>query len=191
GIVSVRLRYEGPLLPHAAEELLDHLEKDIRARAGNHIFASSDETLAGAIVAELRSRGKTVSSVESCTGGLLGGALTEVSGSSAVFTQGWVTYTNVSKHREVDVPAALLNLGPQDGEAPRGPGAVSAEVAGAMAVGGLTKSGSTYCLSVTGIAGPTGGTPEKAVGTVYIGLAKRVAGGQVITDIRLFQMAGD
>jgi nicotinamide-nucleotide amidase len=103
----------------------------------------------------------TVATVESCTGGLLAHRFTDVPGSSLYFLQGWVTYSNESKTAEVGVDPQLLARH----------GAVSAEVAEAMAVGARRNAGSTYALATTGIAGPGGGTAEKPVGLVYIALA--------------------
>jgi nicotinamide-nucleotide amidase len=109
----------------------------------------------------LRHRGETVAVAESCTGGMLGTALTSVSGSSDVFQGGIITYTNQAKHELLGVSQADLDQH----------GAVSEPVARAMAEGARQKLHSTWALSTTGIAGPGGGTPEKPVGTVFVGLA--------------------
>jgi nicotinamide-nucleotide amidase len=109
----------------------------------------------------LRHRGETVAVAESCTGGMLGTALTSVSGSSDVFQGGIITYTNQAKHELLGVSQADLDQH----------GAVSEPVARAMAEGARQKLHSTWALSTTGIAGPGGGTPEKTVGTVFVGLA--------------------
>jgi nicotinamide-nucleotide amidase len=109
----------------------------------------------------LKEKRKTLTTVESCTGGLLAKTLTDIPGCSAYFWQGWVTYTNQAKMKEVLVPADLLEKH----------GAVSEPVARAMASRGREIAKSHYALSVTGIAGPTGGTKEKPVGLVFIGLA--------------------
>jgi nicotinamide-nucleotide amidase len=119
--------------------------------------------LAIELVELLKTQGKTVTTVESCTGGLIAGAITSVSGSSAVFEYGWVTYSNEAKTALVGVPAGLFAEY----------GAVSEEVARAMADGALARSGADIALSVTGIAGPTGATPGKPVGMVCFGLAKK------------------
>ncbi|WP_296714393.1 CinA family protein [Rhodoblastus sp.] len=99
---------------------------------------------------------------ESCTGGLIAGALTEIAGSSDVFERGFVTYSNEAKQDLLDVPAGLIAAH----------GAVSAEVAEAMALGALAHSRAQLALSVTGIAGPGGGSAEKPVGLVHFGLAQ-------------------
>ncbi len=119
--------------------------------------------LAVELVERLKAQGRLVATVESCTGGLVAGAVTSVSGSSAVFEYGFITYSNEAKTALVGVPAELF---PQYG-------AVSEPVARAMAEGALTRSGADIALSVTGIAGPTGGTADKPVGMVCFGLAKK------------------
>jgi nicotinamide-nucleotide amidase len=111
----------------------------------------------------LKAQKKTVTTVESCTGGLIAGAITAISGSSEVFETGFVTYSNAAKTALVGVPATLFPLH----------GAVSEEVAFAMAEGALKTAGADIALSVTGIAGPTGGSIEKPVGMVCFGLSQR------------------
>lgn len=106
---------------------------------------------------------KILSTAESCTGGLISAALTDVSGSSAVFTHGLVTYANEAKEQLLGVPHEILMTH----------GAVSAPVAAAMAFGARQLSHADVAISVTGIAGPGGGTPEKPVGLVYIGVSTR------------------
>ena len=103
-----------------------------------------------------------IATAESCTGGLIAGALTDIAGSSHVFERGFVTYSNEAKHDLLDVPDQLL----------ADHGAVSAEVAEAMAVGALAHSRAQLALSVTGIAGPDGGSADKPVGLVHFGLAQ-------------------
>ncbi len=106
--------------------------------------------------------GLTVATAESCTGGLLAAALTSISGSSAVVERGFVTYTNVAKTQSLGVSHSMLNSH----------GAVSAEVAGAMADGALAQSNADVAISITGIAGPGGATDGKPIGLVYFGLAR-------------------
>jgi len=114
---------------------------------------------------------------------MLGSMFTEVPGSSSVFVGGWITYANEMKTGAVGVPAELIETR----------GAVSREVAEAMAVGGLNRSGADYCLSITGIAGPDGAVPAtdarpaKPVGLVYIARASLAAP----SEVRRFQMVGD
>ena len=110
------------------------------------------------LIAELKARGVRVALAESCTGGLVAAALTAVPGSSDVFDRGFVTYSNESKHELLGVPKALLKRH----------GAVSEQVAKAMAKGALARSNANIAIAVTGIAGPGGGTPDKPVGLVYL-----------------------
>jgi nicotinamide-nucleotide amidase len=105
-----------------------------------------------------RTRKLKLATAESCTGGLIAAALTEISGSSDVLERGWVTYSNAAKEQDLGVPTETL----------RRFGAVSAEVARAMAEGAIKKSGVDLALAVTGIAGPTGGTVDKPIGLVHI-----------------------
>ena len=109
----------------------------------------------------LTRRQQKLATAESCTGGLIAGALTALPGSSTWFERGWVTYSNAAKTEELGVDAALIAQH----------GAVSAAVAMAMAAGARRTARTDYALSVTGIAGPDGGTPEKPVGTVCFGWA--------------------
>lgn len=115
------------------------------------------------LLAACRAAGKKVVTAESCTGGMVVGTLTEISGSSDVVERGFVTYTNVAKNEMIGVPVALI----QDH------GAVSEEVARAMAEGAMAHSRADIAVSVTGVAGPEGGTAEKPVGLVCFGIARR------------------
>jgi nicotinamide-nucleotide amidase len=147
--------------PAAAEALLAPLEAKLRERLDPHVFGVDDETLEGAVGALLRSSGRTLAVAESCTGGLLGGRLTEVAGASDYFLFGAVTYANAAKVAVLGVPESdILSHG-----------AVSAEVARAMAAGARRVGGADIGLGVTGIAGPGGGSAGKPVGTVWLGLA--------------------
>ncbi|WP_269582054.1 CinA family protein [Roseibium sp. Sym1] len=119
--------------------------------------------LAAQVLDALKSENMMVATAESCTGGLICGALTEIAGSSAAVDRGFVTYSNEAKTELLGVPAALIKK----------VGAVSKEVAVAMAEGALDRSDADIAVSVTGIAGPGGGTPEKPVGTVHIALARK------------------
>ncbi|MGV3490321.1 MAG: CinA family protein [Devosia sp.] len=118
-------------------------------------------SLAHETIAALRAKGITVATAESCTGGLIAGALTSVPGSSEVVYGGFVTYANEAKIAMVGVPYGLLKQY----------GAVSRHVAEAMAEGALATAGTHLAIAVTGIAGPDGGTAEKPVGLVYFGFA--------------------
>lgn len=107
--------------------------------------------------------GLMIATAESCTGGLIAGALTEIAGSSAVVDRGFVTYSNAAKQAMLGVPAAMISQH----------GAVSAEVAKAMAEGAIAASQADLAVAVTGVAGPGGGSPEKPVGLVHFGCARR------------------
>ena len=124
-------------------------------------FSTADENMEDVVVRLLSEKGKTLALAESCTGGRIADRVTNVSGSSAVFTHGFTTYSNEAKIQMLDVPAELIEAH----------GAVSEQVASAMAEGALKKSEADIAVSVTGIAGPTGGTEEKPVGTVWIAVA--------------------
>ena len=125
-----------------------------------------------------RRRGWRLATAESCTGGLIAAGLSEIPGASDVLDCGFVTYSNAAKHDLLDVPNDLI----------ASVGAVSAEVAEAMAMGALARSNADIAVSTTGIAGPGGGTPEKPVGLVYLGTARR-GGGPARHERHLF--AGD
>jgi nicotinamide-nucleotide amidase len=188
GVVSCRIRYEGPLDETQAATLVEQTEATIRRLLAPHAFASGDVTLAEAIVKLLTQRKRTLGVVESCTGGLLASMVTEVPGSSSVFHGGLITYSNEHKVALAGVDPSLL--------AETGPGAVSKDVARAMAVGGLSRLACDECLAITGIAGPTGATeatanrPAKPVGLVYIALARKM-GTQPRVEVRKFHMRGD
>ena len=116
---------------------------------------------AAALVALYKAKGLRAATAESCTGGLVAGAITDIPGSSAMFTHGFVAYANAAKTQMLGVPEMLLAAH----------GAVSAEIAAAMATGARARSGADFAVSTTGIAGPDGGSAEKPVGTVWFGLA--------------------
>lgn len=142
------------------------------------VFPNALTERAAAVIETLRTRGLTVATAESCTGGLVMGLLTEIPGSSDVVDRGLVTYSNAAKTSLLGVPAALI--------AARG--AVSAEVAAAMADGLLLMAPVDIAVSVTGIAGPGGGSAEKPVGLVY--LAARRRGGARRDRRSLFENSG-
>ena len=152
GELTVVLSYE---LAEAAQTQADALV--LALEAGAPVFSTDGRTVDELVADELRAARATVSVAESCTGGLLGGRLTERPCSSDYVLGGVISYANEVKERVLGVPAALL----------RQSGAVSPEVARAMADGVRGLTGSAYALSVTGIAGPDGGTSEKPVGLVY------------------------
>jgi nicotinamide-nucleotide amidase len=160
-IISVRIVARGSS-PEDAARLLEADRIEIQRRLGSLVFAEGEDTLESVVGRLLIEKQKTVATAESCTGGLLAKYLTDVSGSSAYFVRGYVTYSNEAKIELLGVSRDLLARH----------GAVSEPVAAAMAEGCRTASQTDSALSITGIAGPTGGQPpEKPVGLVYIGLA--------------------
>lgn len=130
---------------------------------GEFLVSDDGRSLEATVVHALQKAGKKVSTAESCTGGLLANRITDVAGSSEVFTHGFVTYSNLAKSQLIGVSEETL----------RAHGAVSEEVAREMAAGALRESGADIAVSVTGIAGPGGGSEGKPVGTVCIGLATK------------------
>ncbi|MGV0102096.1 competence/damage-inducible protein A [Nostoc sp. DSM 114160] len=159
---EVRLRVSAKANSEAAAEaLIVPIEKQLKEIAGLDFYGVNNDTLASVVGQLLRTSKETLSVAESCTGGGLGQMLTEISGSSDYFWGGVISYDNSVKVR-------LLGVNQEDLEKF---GAVSATVAEQMAVGVKTRLATTWGLSITGIAGPTGGTDTKPVGLVYIGLA--------------------
>src|SRR5215208_14841 len=144
-----------------AEKRIAPVEREILSRLGDYYFGEDDETLESAVGRLLKERGETLALAESCTGGLLAKRLTDMPGSSAYLMEGFVTYSNESKERLLGVPHELLVEH----------GAVSEPVAHAMSEGVREKAGTDYGLSVTGVAGPDGGTEEKPVGLVFVGIS--------------------
>lgn len=185
GVVSCRIRAEGETDSGAAaalERAVAQTGARVRALAAPYVFGEDDETLPGAVVGLLRARGERVAVAESCTGGLLGEMLTRVPGSSAAVVGGWMTYSNERKSADLGVSAELLAR----------VGAVSREVAEAMATGARARAGVEHALAITGIAGPEGGSEAKPVGTVWIARASgpgRV-GGAAEVETRRFAFTG-
>lgn len=155
-----------------AERLLDKAEERVREGGAGYLFGAGEEGLADHIGDVLRRRSETLAVAESCTGGLLGSMITDVPGASEWFVGGWITYTDRTKQQELGVSEAVL----------ADQGAVSEPTARAMAEGARERAGSDWALSITGIAGPEGGTPEKPVGMVCIGCS-----GPPGTRVRTFQ----
>ena len=144
-----------------AEQILQELSDKIAEKLGIAVFTTDGEQMEEVVGRLLSANGKTVSLAESCTGGLIGERLTDVSGSSKYFIEGVIAYANEAKIRTLNVPQDLIEAR----------GAVSAEVAEAMAKGMRERAETDYAVSVTGIAGPTGGSEDKPVGLVFIGFA--------------------
>jgi nicotinamide-nucleotide amidase len=143
---------------------LDRGQQIISEKLGPHIVSLDQRALEKVVVDQLTTRGETLAIAESCTGGCLANRITNVPGASAVFVQGFVTYANQAKTAALGVDPELI----------RERGAVSHEVARAMADGARRTAGADHALATTGIAGPGGGTEEKPVGTVYIALATKL-----------------
>ena len=144
-----------------AEALLAELGARIESLLGDRIYSKTGEPLEAVVGRQLRAAGATLSVAESCTGGLLAERITSVAGCSDFFNGGFISYTNRMKIAMLGVDAQVIEEH----------GAVSEPVAEAMASGARLRTGSTYALSITGVAGPAGGTETKPVGTVVIGLA--------------------
>jgi nicotinamide-nucleotide amidase len=155
--VHVKWTVPGPDAERRAEAIAER----VRAIFGDAVFGEGKAELADLVVGRLAARGERVALAESCTGGLLAELLTRVPGASAVFDLGLVAYANAMKERFAGVPAALLAAH----------GAVSALVARALAEGARAAAGAAWGVGITGIAGPTGGTEEKPVGTAHVALA--------------------
>ncbi len=150
-VASARNEQEAKRIAHKDEEAL----RDV---LGELVFGTEDQTLAQVVGEELARQGKTLALAESCTGGLLAKLVTDIPGASRYFNHGWITYSDQAKTGELDVPAKLIEQY----------GAVSEQVAEAMARGARKKSGADFAIGITGIAGPTGATEQKPVGLVYI-----------------------
>jgi nicotinamide-nucleotide amidase len=127
------------------------------------VFDPDILALAEAVLAACRARQWRVATAESCTGGLVAAALTAIAGASDVFERGFVTYSNKAKIELLGVPTETIAAH----------GAISAETALAMARGAVVRAGGDLAVSITGIAGPGGGTPQKPVGLVYLGVARK------------------
>jgi nicotinamide-nucleotide amidase len=144
-----------------AGQMADKAEKILRDKLGDIVFGTGEQKLAEVVGEELARQGKTVATAESCTGGLLAKLLTDIPGASRYFTQGWITYSNDAKTSELGVPSDMLEKY----------GAVSEQVAEAMAKGARQRAKTDFAIGITGIAGPTGQTQDKPAGLVYISIA--------------------
>jgi nicotinamide-nucleotide amidase len=155
--IHVKWMVSGP----GAEERADRVLAEVRRLFGDAIFGEGKVELAQLVVEALAARRETLAVAESCTGGLLAELVTGVPGASAVFTAGVVAYANASKEALLEAPPELLARH----------GAVSEPVARAMAEGARRRGAATWGVGLTGLAGPSGGTPEKPVGLVYLAIA--------------------
>jgi nicotinamide-nucleotide amidase len=159
-----------------AEALLSEVVEQVAPLLGDRLYTRRGESMEKVVGDLLRESAATIAVAESCTGGALGERITSIEGSSDYFAGGFLTYTNRMKTELLGVPAELVQQN----------GAVSEAVAIAMARGARERTGATYALSVTGVAGPAGGTAETPVGTVYVGLASEHR-----ESARRFQFLGD
>jgi nicotinamide-nucleotide amidase len=171
GEVDVRFVARGP----QAATLVAEAEAITRARGGEHIFGEQDDTLESVLVGALTARGQKLALAESCTGGHIANRITNIPGASAILLAGFVTYANEAKMAALGVRAETLQAH----------GAVSEPTAREMAEGARRVTGADYALSVTGIAGPGGGTDEKPVGTVFMALAS-AKGTTVVRQLNRF-----
>lgn len=147
--------------PEEADAINDELANRIAEKLGIAVFSTEGEPMEEVVGKLLKKNSSTLAIAESCTGGLVGERITEIPGSSDYFLEGFITYSNESKSRQIGVPSELIERH----------GAVSAEVAEAMAKGAREAAGTDYAVSTTGVAGPGGGTAEKPVGTVFVGIS--------------------
>jgi nicotinamide-nucleotide amidase len=141
-----------------ARRMVEKDEKYLRNKLGELVYGIDEQTLAEVVGKELVRRKKTIALAESCTGGTVAKMLTDLPGASEYFKYGWITYSNSAKTSELNVNPDLIEKY----------GAVSEQVAEAMAKGAREKAGADFAIGITGIAGPTGGTEQKPVGLVYI-----------------------
>jgi nicotinamide-nucleotide amidase len=162
--------------PAKANQVLDEMVKRMALALGEHLYSTEGETMEEVVARVLTENRATIAVAESCTGGMLAERLTNIPGSSSYFLGGVVSYSNELKSALVGVPAELIEA----------KGAVSSEVALALADGIRKNTGATIGVGVTGIAGPGGGTPEKPVGLVHIGIADERGPRE-----RRFQFPGD
>ncbi|HEY0010013.1 MAG TPA: competence/damage-inducible protein A [Tepidisphaeraceae bacterium] len=160
GLVSCRVNARFPSLAEA-EAAMKETVAACYAALGDSIFGEDGRSIPQVVAALLMEKKATVSTAESCTGGLIAKMLTDLPGSSAYFHRGWITYSNAAKADELGVKEETL----------KAHGAVSEATVLEMAAGARTRAGSDYALSISGIAGPDGGTADKPVGTVWIALA--------------------
>jgi nicotinamide-nucleotide amidase len=147
----------------AASDAQQRCKEQLESLFGDHIIGAGNTTLAQAVLQLLRERGASLTTAESCTGGLIASMLTRIPGSSDCFHAGFVTYSNAIKQSVLGVLEETLAAY----------GAVSEEVVREMAQGAMQRSGADYAIAVSGVAGPDGGTPEKPVGTVWLAWGDR------------------
>lgn len=182
GVVTVHL---GLGRHHAAvtESQIDQTTAQVERCLGPIVYGHGAETIQESLVAILSSNHLTMATAESCTGGLIGKIITDVPGASGVYLGGWIVYSNQVKSQQLGVPIQLIQEN----------GAVSQAVARALADSAIRRSEADVSVAVTGIAGPDGGTADKPVGTVWIGLGtkRRHVLDDVVTETWMCQLPGD
>lgn len=144
-----------------AEEMAERDIERLLTILGDLVYGQDDQTMAEVVGRELASRRKTLATAESCTGGLVAKLITDVAGSSDYFTHGWITYSNKAKVEQLGVSQELIDKY----------GAVSEQVAAALAIEAKRRAGTDFAIAITGIAGPGGGTEQKPVGLVFIAVS--------------------
>jgi nicotinamide-nucleotide amidase len=147
----------------APRAVIEEIEPRVLEALGRHLVSTRGDLIEEVVVNRLTKLQKSLALAESCTGGLLANRITNVAGASLVLLEGFITYSNDAKIRSVGVPEDLITTY----------GAVSEPVARAMAQGAAAKTGADFGIGITGIAGPSGGTPEKPTGTVFVALTER------------------
>lgn len=165
GMVKLRMSIYGGAEESILKERIQRKEAELHAIIGEYIFGYEKETLQSVLVEHLKTKEKSVSFAESCTGGMMSQKFTDVVGASEVFQSGWVVYHESSKTKELGVDEILIS----------NYGVVSEEVAAALAEGARIKSGSDFALSSTGWAGPDGGDEKHGVGTIFVALSSEKA----------------
>lgn len=173
GVLTWRIRFSGVAGEDVAQAAIKKTVDQLRQSMGSYILhegagLEGGRSRAATAIEALTECGQTVSLAESCTGGMLGEKLTDVPGSSGALLAGWITYSNEAKVRDLGVRAQTLEQH----------GAVSAETVREMAEGALHRAGTSHALALSGVAGPSGGTTDKPVGTVWIALASRTEAGE-------------
>ncbi|MEM9398588.1 MAG: competence/damage-inducible protein A [Verrucomicrobiota bacterium] len=165
GLVDLRLISKDEAL---LSQRIDETKEVLQA----YIYGEDADTLESVVVHTAKQNKKQIATAESCTGGQVATRLTNIPGASQVFNRGWVTYSNEAKVAELNVPPELIETH----------GAVSKEVAEAMARGAVENANADLAVSLTGIAGPTGDSSEKPVGLVFIGMARKTDRGEIFTE---------
>ena len=160
GIITLHVVASAPT-KQRAEQMTQNDVDHLQSLLGNIVFGIDDQTLPEIVGYQLTKQNKTIAVAESCTGGLVAKLLTDIPGSSAYFTHGWITYSNKAKTEQLGISAQLIE----------DHGAVSEQVASAMALAARQKARSNFAIAITGIAGPAGGTEQKPVGLVYISIS--------------------